>query len=307
MVSLLHSWQALADELCQWTTFTSTGTSASTSSILCSTLIDDSVEDTHYNGHFVYALSGTLKEQQRVVTRKGFLNSTGRITVSREFASTPASGVSWAILDRFPVIQHDRTPGLREFINRGLRDIVIHSFIRVQGVDQQSRYLLPSSTNWWITEPGRIINVWQPYPNSTDRRAIDARDWELIFDGESITLQLTGGFSSSDTFELEVWRPANSRLRTGGAWQDQSSPVAGLSVGTDETAAPLSHVLQAGLEYAYRHIAQDPGLAAAKSFWENEYKKQRAKNEVLKLDYKVRTAPNRKPNQFVGSSSGEPL
>lgn len=299
-----HCWQALADELCSWSTFTATSSSSSDDTIMCTDLIDSSVGNTRFANHFVYALPGSsLAGAQRVVTRQGLNEITGKLTVSHIFGGTPQMDDEWALLDRFPVIKQDKTPGLREFLNRGLRDIALHGFISVQGQTNQPRYTLPTSVHWWITEPRRIVNVYQPYPNSSDRRVVDPQDWEIIHDGETVILQFnSGGYNASDRFEIEVWRPGNSRMRVNGIWRDQSSPLAGFSNADDEAAPPMYEIIQSALAEAYKHISHDPGLAEAKSFWQREWKLQDVKADFVRLHKRAESKP--RPWQFVGSTYG---
>lgn len=301
MATLLSYWQSLASRLGDWGTFSSSSVSADASTIIATALIDSSVGLDRYAYHYVYALDGALTGSQRVVTKNGFENTTGTLTVSRAFSSTPQSGVTWAMLERFPAIQHDRTPGLREFVNLALSDLSIHDFITVHGRAGQIRYPLSKQTNWWIGDPNRVLNVWQPYPTPTDRRMVDRQDWDLLIDGETPVLQLRNGYAASDTFEIEVRRPANSRLNLNGAWEDQADPLAGLHEDTDEAIPSLNAVVSVALTYAFETMVNNPGLAQAIPYLEAKLKTQQREAEVYKMGA---AAPPAAPLYFRGASLG---
>jgi hypothetical protein len=283
VATLLAYWQSLASDLGdEWMPLTATS-STTASEIVCSALIDSSVGTDRYAHHYAYALDGDLKGQQRIVTRNGFDPDRGALTLSRAFGSAPAADSEWALLKTFPVIRQDKTPGLREFINHALRDIAVHDFIQVTAVADRLRYTLPSSTHWWITERGRIVGLWAPYTATGDRRRMDARVDRIIYDGEDVVLQLTSPYAAGDVFELEVKRPANSRLKLGGTWQDQGSPVAGLTLDTDESMAPMATVVNVALANAYEAIVAQPGLAEARGYWEGKLSEQRGVAALLKF------------------------
>lgn len=279
MATLKQYWQYLADDLGDYATFAATSTSVDATDaarqIISTALIDDTANTQRYAFHHVYALDGALLGQQRVVRQAGFTPSTGTLTLSRAFGSTPQGGVNWAMTSRFPIIRQGMRPGLVDFVNRALSEMAVEDYITVSGVTGQIRYSLPTSTNWWILDRGRVLDLWAPYPNSTDRREIDSRAWTILFDGETPVLQISSEYDTGDTFELRVMRPANSRLKTGGAWTDQASPVAALSSDTEEALPPVRDVAAVAAEHAYKSMMQY-GPSESVADWERKYRTQRS-------------------------------
>jgi hypothetical protein len=307
MADFTSIWQSLAQALGdQWTTFTATTASSSTTTVVCEDLADSTVGNDRYGEYYLYPMDGDFEGQQRVVLRTGFAKDTGTLSLSRAYASNPEDAVTYALTKRFGVIKEGTWPGLRDFVNEALREMDAHDFISVTGATGQPRYTLPTATHWWITDAERIINVWQPYPESTDRRRVDPQHWDLIYDGENVVLQLSSGYSDADTFELEVWRPANSRLKLNGVWSDQSNPMAGLALGDDEAIPNLKLVTTCALANAYMAILESPGLAEQRKYWEGRLKIQNARVATEKDKEKKRVYSVR-PRQFVGSSSGDAL
>ena len=284
MPTFIDYWTTLADDLGEQQTFTSTALSVDGVTVTSSALIGSSVGSDRYAHYHLYALDGALVGQQRLVTRGGFAPTTGALTLSRAFGSNPASGVNWALIDkRFGVIRQDKKPGMRDFINRALRELAVEDTITITAVADQLRYSLPTSTNWWIHEPGRMLRVVSIPANANEQeRTLDVID-AFINDGETPILQLTRAFAAGETFGLKVKRPANSRLKISGTWTDQSSPRAGLTLDAEEALAPITDVVTVALAHAYNALENGVTLAGNQEVWDRKVKEQENRAAILKF------------------------
>ena len=293
--SFLDYWTTLADDLGDRLTFTSTALSADAVTVTGSSLIDSSVGSDRYSHYHLYALDGALAGQQRLVTRGGFTTTTGALTVARAFSANPASGVNWALVDkRFGVIRQDAKPGMRDFINRALREMAVDDVITVSAVDDYLRYLLPTSTNWWIGEAGRIKGIQTTPADATERVTIRDDIDRIYFDGGQPILQLRSAFyRSGETFDLAVRRPANSKLLINGTWTDQTSPTAGLTLDAEEALPPITDVVTVALSHAYLATVNGAQLAGSQALWDDKVKQQQQAAAILKFAQAVPTEPYR--------------
>ena len=247
--------------------------STSTIEIIASALIDSTPNvSSRYSGAWMYGVTDgnpdTLAGVQRQLRQLPLESATGTLYVTRAFASAPASGSAWEMYFRFPAIRSDASgrDGYRELINEALRLMVIPDRINVTGVTDQTKYTLDLTTYPWLREPGRIVNVMRPTPSATDLERIDAQAWQLIPDGEALILQLPSTYASTDTFKLEVLRPANSRLRQSGTWTDQGSLTAGLSLDADEAIPSINDVVAVARELCFAELQRDAPEAEIR-FW----------------------------------------
>lgn len=287
-----------------------TATSASVSStddqeIISTTLIDDTANiSSRYGSAWVYGTSDgsddTLAGVQRQIRQRGLDASTGTLTVTRPFASVPASGSAWEIYFRIPAIREESSgrDGYRELINEALRLMVVPDRINVSGVTSQTQYALNVSTYPWLREPGRIVNVWRPTPNPNDMERIDPQAWRLIPDGERLILQLPGTYTTGDTFKLEVQRPANSRLLQSGTWQDQSSLTAGLSADADEAIPSINDVVAVARELCFWELSRNADQGN-KGVWIALAENAARGAAALKFARQPPTSPSR-PLQLTG-------
>lgn len=302
MPSFLSYWTVLADALGdQIPTFRATSTSVSATKereIISSALIDSSVGADRYKDAFVYGLgtgsSTVLAGQQRVIRQGGFDKATGTLSVTRDFASAPASGHDWALLERYPVIRQDKQPGLRDFINHALREIAVTDFITISTVADQVNYSLPTTTNWWIADAGRIVDIWTVPADAKEKARNEDNIERIHIDGETPILVLRRAYGATPaSFQLEVRRPANSRLKQSGTWTDQASPIAGLAADADEAMPSITDVVTVALCHAYRNILEQPSLAERRGYWETKLRDQQNAAALIKFARQAPVEPYR--------------
>lgn len=283
MPTLQQYRRALGAELGGFATFAATSTAVGANAarqVIASSMANDSMDSTAYGGGYLYAVDGALAGQQRMIrVPGGFSPSTGTFTLVAEFGSTPQSGVNWELLSVLPAIRAGDVPGLKEIINNALCKMSAVDFIAVSGVTDQLRYTLDRSTYPWITKQS-IIKVWQPYTSTTMREPYTG-PWTPLDDAESLTLQFDGApWRTGESFEIEVRRPANSRLKVSGTWTDQTSTVAGLSAEADEALASVNDVVAAALGEAY-HAASLYGPEHQRAYWQGLASAQRAAASMM--------------------------
>lgn len=304
MANLQQYRQALASsrDMGGYVPITATSTSVSSTKekeIICSALIDDTPNvSSRYANAWVYGTTdGTqdgLAGLQRQFRPMPLVASTGTLYVTRAFATEPLSGSAWEIYWRIPAIREDTIgrDGYRELINQALKLMVVPDRINVTGVTSQTKYTLDLSTHPWLRESGRIVNVWRPTPNSTDLERIDPQSWRLIPDGETLILQLPATYATGDTFKLEVKRPANSRLKQSGTWQDQSSLSAGLSADTDEAIPSINDVVAVARELCFWEMVKNTPESEAR-FWTSRAETAAREASLLKFARQEPTEPHR--------------
>lgn len=276
---------------------TATSTSVSSTKekeIISTALIDDTPNISgRYSGWWVYGVADgnpdTLLGVQRQLRQLPLDATTGTLYTTRAFASAPASGSAYEMFPRIPAIRDDASgrDGFREIINEALRLMVVPDVITVAGVTDQTKYELDLTTHPWLREPGRIVNIKIPTPNTNDYERIDPQAYDLIPDGEKLILQLRRLYDTGETFKLEVLRPANSRLKQSSTWTDQSSLTAGLSLDTDEAIPSINDVVAVARELCFAELAGRAPEAEAR-MWMAKEQDAGLKASALKF---VRQAP----------------
>ena len=257
-----------------FTATSTSGTATATREIISTTLIDDTLNtSSRYTGTWVYGAPGGSSVVhlgvQRQIRLNGYDGTTGTLYTSSVFSAAPLTGHKWELYYRIPAIKDvfSGRDGYREIINEALRLMTVPDVINITGVTNQTKYTLDLTTYPWLREPGHIVNVKRPTPNTNDLERIDAQEWHLIPDGEALILQLPSAYASTDTFKLEVRRPANSRLKQSGTWTDQATLAAGLTLDADEAIPSINDVVAVARELCFYELAS-VGPAAMTEFWE---------------------------------------
>lgn len=310
MPTLQEYRQALASarDMGGYIPFTATSTSATstaTQEILSTAFLDDTPNiASRYAGAWVLGVTGgtsaALAGIQRQLRPYGLDATTGTLYTTRAFGSTPQSGHKWELYFRIPPIRDDATgrDGYRELINEALRLMAVPDRIAISGVTDQTRYTLNLTMYPWLRDRNRILHVWAPTPRTTDLERLDGQAWRILPDGETVVLQIPQSYATGEAFKLEVLRPANSRLRVGGVWQDQTSVLAGLTSDSDEAIPPISELLAVARELAFAELMRGAPEAEAR-FWEG--KRAAAELEASAVKFSTTTPQERSPSpQYSG-------
>lgn len=291
---------ASSEDLFGYTPITATATSTtstSTQDIIASGQID--TETSTYNkyaGAWIRCLAaGSATDAgnvglQRRIKKSGFDGASGTIYVNRPFAATPQSGSAFEIYWNIPGIKDDDgTDGYREIINEALRWMTFQDWISISATPTNPKYALDTTTYPWLDEPDRIVQergrvtIWNPYPNTGDRRERAGISGELFTDAETLTLQLRGGnYSAGESFEIETRRPANSRLKLSGTWADQTSPMAGLILDADMARPSINDIVLVAREIVFAKLIKT-ALGDETRYWEVRRAKAESKAAPLKF------------------------
>jgi hypothetical protein len=293
--------RAISEKLGDYALFTTTSQATGDDAarqLIVSSLIDDEISSQTYSQCWVYITSGALTGEQRRLRKNALDGSTGTLTCTRAFGSTPASAITFEVHTQFPAINTTGVIGLREIINRALRRIWFQDFISVSAVTNQIRYTLDTTTYPWLKQPGVIKGLWSPVTSATDHKQIEAAPYDVFFDGESVVLQLSRTYVTGETFELEVRRPAWTKLRQSGTWTDQTSEFTGLSAESDEAIPDVETVTTVGLWYAYQDLAKT-GPEENRQ-WYTDMAKQ-ARRHSMGMEHLIKVVGDSKPHHMLTS------
>jgi hypothetical protein len=276
--SLQRLAPAIAGELGPVDVVTSSGNGPLDNQITASSRIDTEAPTEKYGGWYAFARDGTLAGQQGRVKKNGFVGASGTYSMAANFTLTPASGTTWEFNGTMPRIDQDGLTGIRTCINRALRKLWIIDRIDIAATSGVTEYDLASY--WWASKR-RFRRLLDPDPGGSGHQRPASQSWQVVPSGDLWTLELGSGYATGETFSLEVERPANSRIFTGGVWADQASPVAGLSAETDACLGEWNAVLQCSLYECMKQLAVQAG-GNRKAYWAGRAAEQRAIVSVIK-------------------------
>lgn len=261
--------QSLARRLGRWGAYTTSSAGSSTSELVCASLADSDKESSAYNAAYAYLTSGALSGIQRRVKSGGYANGTGALTMSRAFGSTPAISVSFELLFRLPATDQDDARGLHSCINEALQSCWLIDRLSFTGAVNDHNYSLTSYP--WLRRPEQIGQLYGPV---TDATLDNPPPWgggvRLRLDGEAPLLEIAGSFAATDTFYLDVLRPANTRIKSTGAWGEST---AGLVSDSDEALIDDQLLTEVALAYAYTALA-DLGGPSEQDGWKMKAREQ---------------------------------
>lgn len=254
--TLLALYRALGHELNDLAMYPASAGAATTVTLamLVNATVGASTE--RYNGRNVYC-----NAQQRVVRTSGYAPSTGVLTVFPSWVTPPTAAQQVILTSMFPVIQNNDDSGFdqsqsddlsyRTIINRALALLALPDRVRLT-ITRDYAY---STTTWpWLDRPERLRRILEPGVRGD--RPVDAswRGWDLVLDANTPIIEFDVPFeAATGTLTLEVSRPANTWIATGGVWAE-TAPSSGLVNDTDQTLAEIEDVLPAAKMIAYEAL-----------------------------------------------------
>jgi hypothetical protein len=208
---------------------------------------------TRYNGRWCYISSGTAIGQLRRVRSNGYAPSTGTLTTTPDWGVSPAASDTLELTSLFPAIPSTlgEDTDYRSILNRALALLMIADRI----APSITTGTVSLATWPWLDRDERLVRILEPSPVS-GRAPVDSswRGWRLVLDGEAAFLEPRIPFASaSGALTLEVLRPANTWIRTGGTWTE-TSPASGLAGDTTEAVPSIDEVRTVGLMVAYEAL-----------------------------------------------------
>ncbi len=236
-------------------------------------LVHDEAGETSYGGWYAYLSggnAGSLLGQQRTVRTHGYGRAQGQVALNAELSAIPPLGTEFELLAKLPAVRWQGRPGLREIINQALERLWVADWLPFTG-NGTATYAVTAYP--WLTQE-RIFDVQESYGSTLPFAS--GMQVQLRQDAETPVLDIGRAYSPSEKFWLRVMRPAHTRIRAGGVWQEST---AGLVNDTDETLAELNLVTTVALAYAYRALAKGPPPDTA---YEGRAERQEAKAAAIR-------------------------
>lgn len=226
----------LVDRLAETLGYYATGTvtTAATSLeaeqwVICDQFQSDQLAPDQADGLFLFVRDGSVAPRtQRRIVDASFDSGYGAFRVDHPFSAPLALGTSFevAVLPREK--QHG-AEGLRHILNLALERLPVTDKVSMVAVAGQSQYPFVS-----LPYPVKFVtDVLYPRtdPTNEPRRVVPRNYWTLDQDADTPVLSFgVLPFTAGDTFEVELYRPASSWIRSGGIWGDSTT---GLVLETD--------------------------------------------------------------------------
>jgi hypothetical protein len=234
-------------------------TSATANTVVVPALINGAanVSPNGYAGRWVYVASGAGAGQTRRVRTNGYVAATGALTIDPAWTITPVNGDAIELTGYFPATpQVGADSSYLTLINAALRQIVAPDRISVPITTSQESPLV----TWagWLDREERLRAVWEPGPTGGLPVPADFRRPRLRLDADLPVLELAVPFaSSSGLLALDVLRPADTWIKTAGAWGESA---VGLVSETDEARPSVEDVKKIGKMAGYEAlVSRSPG------------------------------------------------
>lgn len=291
--SLQNIRRLLAGALHSLTVVTTTSTSAAVvpGSSLVATRLANAVSSNRYKHAWVFPVDGAQATVLRRVRVEDALNlTTGELQVAPPFAAQIATAVTIEIHRLLPPEDDDGWKGWRTCINDALRECWTTDRLAVTGVNGQPSYSLAAYEEW--LDPQAVLELRNQALDST-LNPFPAGHFDAVRDADNLSLQIMPTLMTGAAASVEVFRPADTWIKTGGVW---GASTTGLVNETDETLLNPDLVVSVALAHAYAALASGPDG----SRYDALASKQRLKANIAKhvgLDHRQRRL---RSNQVTG-------
>lgn len=278
-----------------WGIGTTTATGA-TNTVVCSDFALSRGDQSAYDSGWIYFTSGALAGQQRPIRRAGLDVSTGTFTVATDFTGTTPSGAEFEVHTRYPVKRAAGTPtiaGYLELVNDALERLWVPDDIAVTAVDNQTRYLLDTTTYPFLAETDRVLDVIDQLDSDNIKRAT-RQIWNVDEDVEAPALYLSSPYNAANgSFYLRVARPANTRIRISSTWTEVTpsalnSGQFGFAADSDETHAERRDIVALAIAESLNHLGM-----AQPAYQADEWERRRRYWAQVAQQCKFRRLPRR--------------
>lgn len=197
------------------------------------TLISDDLQSDqqppeHADGLYVWIRNGAEALSPRKVVDGALDGSLGSLLVDRPYAAPLAVGTAFCVAV-LPGAKYQGAEGLVHILNLALEQLPVIDVVQMTAVANQTEYSL-TGYSWPIK---RVNRVFYPRTSTTGerRREVSRGYWGFTNDADAPALSFASlPFSAGDTFEIELLRPANTWIKSGGTWGDST----GLAAEADE-------------------------------------------------------------------------
>jgi len=201
--------------------------------ILSSSMRSDGTPPEHFDGLFAYIRDGAQAGAQRRLVNGGWDGPVGSLMVDYPYDAALTAGTGFE-LSVLPAEAYQGLSGLNDLINLGLEQLPVIDKVSVTVTATSSvtdtQYDLSGYA--WPIKSVRAV-YYSRTSTTSDSRLMAPHTWVFDQDAESPMLSFVGGPPASvgDAFEVEVLRPANTRIRQSGAWGDATT---GMTADDDE-------------------------------------------------------------------------
>jgi hypothetical protein len=262
---------------------TTTSVSGAATELIAAEVGESDLPSTYFARAWAYGTSGNILGQQRRIASAGLNVATSKLTVTRGFSVTPASGVEFELMSDLPAVQSLGWWSWRESINDALRSLSLRRVISLTAVPGQVVYNsgLPS----WLTSRAQIVGI-TPYAASSTLAPLttdNVRDFR--YTGSGYELVLWGSLGANA--DLVVYQPAITRVNTGSGPAESTT---GLVADSDSVDIDLNLIRWAARANAFGWLK---GRKDAPKSWADLHAEAVAVAARLKRELMVRDTEQR--------------
>ena len=291
--SWLHIRRILARALQSLTVATTTADGNADGTSIVARRLATATTASRYKHVWVMPTNGTVAGELARVKLEDALNlSTGELLVSPPFSAQVLDGTTVEIHRLLPPEDDDGWPGLRECANNALRELWVADRVSISGVTGQPSYSLATYEEW--LDPAGVLELRQQAVDST-MNMYPSGTFDAVRDAGDLTVQVAPPLPGGETHGLEIFRPLDTYIKTGGVWGNSTS---GFVNDSDECLAIPDLVVTVALVHAYEAIASGPDGGR----YEDLVRRQRLKANIAKqihLDHR-----QRRPSSSLAMLSG---
>lgn len=206
------------------------------------------------DGLFVHIRDGAEARSSRRIVNGSFDGPLGALVVDRPYAAPLAEATVFEV-SVLPGEKYQGIEGLRPIINLALEELPVIDLVSITitstGGVADTQYSLASYA-WPIKAVGR---VFYPRTSTTSerRREIPRGQWELVLNAHEPILSFTSlPASVGQAVEVELHRPADTWIKTGGTW---GSSTTGLVLDADQCLYDAATVVRQARPIALQRLA----------------------------------------------------
>lgn len=223
--------------------------------VISESIQSDQSPPEHFDGMYVYVngtgtpVGSSAAASQRRVMNGTFDGAYGAIMNDRGYDAPLAVGRTFEV-SVLPAVAYLGVSGANDIINEALESLTVLDYLPITVVEGQTQYSL-AGYNWPIKSIDAVV---YSRTNTTGYpREEMPKCWTFDQDAEAPVLSFWSlPDTVGNTIELRVHRPANTRIKTNGAWADSST---GLSYDDDECLYDAATVVAKARPIAYERLA----------------------------------------------------
>jgi hypothetical protein len=250
--------------------------------VLSRTLRSDVGPMSRLDGLYCYLRSGSQAGAQRAVIDGTFDGPQATLMLDAPFSAPLRVGDEYE-LAQLPAEDYLGVGGLNTRVYDALSSVWIRDRLAFTGDGGYAYDLL----EWpWLASDDQIVGLLDRVLVSPSGNPLPSRSpWRIRYQGSTHYLETDLSYPIGTPFEVEVFRPSNTLIRSGGAWGSGD----GLQHEDDEAIPPVSLIAAIGLCFTYQEMlgrAQWLGQSAPSlAYLEREYQRWTKTAARLKWEY----------------------